>query len=386
MRRSFRVTAVAVALAVVLSGCSLVEDGGKIVTQLRESAAANTVLTALTTELRSRDDVESAELTLVPVTMSAGITAVLRRDATASGIADVVTRIDEALRSDELTPFERQFSVKVGDSSIRQTDFAQQPFDFAAELAYWNSVQRAIGPGITLTLGEGRDGSLQRILSTGKDSTVVVIADHADALAAITPPNGAETMWRFPGIYGYSDWLGPLPDRRILKFLAAMASVTNLLDDSVQEAPPGVYVNLPGDGGKHAPQFAFVANAPDVAVDAASTWKITLRFVREALATGLPALQIGVQSYGDGTADQASFHIGECTDVNPATPGDRKLVADLVASGVSLPDTARAEGTVGQAVLGVLLLTVAHEVEVTRHCVIFLRAMERVKLRRERLR
>lgn len=343
MRQKMSAVAMLIALAVVLSGCSLVNDGRKIASEIQQSMAASASLSTLTDELRQRSDVVEASQSVIAVYMSASVTVVMTADAAPSAIADVSSRIDESMRGADLQPFKREFTVTAGEASIRQTDFTQAPFDFAAELAYWDAVKSAIGPGISLTLGAGRDGSLQRILSTGTDSAVIAIADHADALAALITPNGVETMWRLPGIFGYSDWLGPLPDPRILKFLAAMASVTNLLDDSVQESPPGVYVNVPGEGADFAPQFAFVANEPGMSVDAAATWQITLRFAREALATGLPALQVSVQSYGVDTADQASFHIGECTELNPMFPpsaADRKLVADLVAGGVSLPESA----------------------------------------------
>lgn len=343
MRRLFGVTAAVAALAIALSGCSLVNDGPKVVTQVQEGFAAHELLTRLTDELRERGDILSADSSVVPVYMSAGVTVRMRGDAAATAIGEVATRIDDALRSPELEPFERQFSVEAGNASFKQTDFTQAPFDFAAELAYWDAVQRTIGPGITLTLGEGRDGSLQRILSTGKDSTVIAIAAHADALTAMVPPNSVETMWRLPGVAGYNDWLGPLPDVRVLTFLATMAGITNLLDDSVQEAPPGVYVNLPGPGVDSAPQFAFIAKEATTKEDSAATRQLGLKMARAALATGLPAFQVAIQTLGNELDEDARIHVGACAELNsmfPPSPADHKLVADLVAGGADLPDTA----------------------------------------------
>ncbi|MBB5633335.1 hypothetical protein BKA04_001558 [Cryobacterium mesophilum] len=169
--------------------------------------AANPVLTKLTDELNQRDD--------------------------------VATRVDEAMRSAELEPFTREFSVQSGDAGIRQTSFERTPVDYAAELAYWGAIESVVGTGLTMTLGADRSGALQRILSTQTDATVATLAEHYDDIVATVPPAGAETMWRLPGIFGYADWLGPLPERSILSFMADRATVTDLLDDSVQEMPPG---------------------------------------------------------------------------------------------------------------------------------------------------
>jgi hypothetical protein len=125
-----------------------------------------------------------------------------------------------------------------------------------------------------------------------------------------------------------------------LTFLARMAGSTNLLDDSVPEPPPGVYVFMASEGQSFPPRFAYVANAPGTEVDAVATWPLVLRLVRGALATGLPAFQIAVQSYGDDTVDEANLHVGECADLNPPTVADRKLVADLAADGIQLPEGA----------------------------------------------
>ena len=62
MREMVGVAAMAAAFAVVLSGCSLWQDGEKIVGQVREGIAARQVLQELADELRARDDVEHAPL------------------------------------------------------------------------------------------------------------------------------------------------------------------------------------------------------------------------------------------------------------------------------------------------------------------------------------
>lgn len=340
MRKVLGVVAMAAALAVVLSGCSLWQDGEKVVTQLQQGIAARQVLDEVTGELRARDDVESADSTVAPVYMTASVTVEFRDDAAASDVADAATRIDEALRSDELQPFTREFTVRAGDAGIHRTSFDGTPIDYTAELAYWDAVQSIIGAGLTLTLGADRAGELQRILSTGTDATVAALAEHYDDVAALEPPVAAKTMWRLPGVLGYADWLGPLPERSILTFMADMARVTNLLDDSVQEMPPGFSAVLPDADNSFPPRFAYVANTPGTDVDAAATWRLVLRMVRGALATGLPAFQIAIQSYGDDAVDEANLHVGECADLNPPTEADHKLVADLAAEGIPLPEGA----------------------------------------------
>lgn len=340
MRRVGGMVAIAVVTAVVLSGCSLWQDGEKVVGQVSEGIVAHQVLTELTDELRALDGVSSAESSVVPVYLTASVTVKLRKATPPSVIGGVATRIDEVLRSDELQPFKREFSVRAGEAGIHQTSFDGAPIDYPSEFAYWGAIQSTLGTGLTLTLAADRAGDFQRILSTGADATVAAIAENYDAIMAIEPPDAAETNWRLPGIMGYADWLGPLPEGSILTFMADMAGVTNLLDDSVQEMPPGFFVVLPQSGNSFPPRFAFVANTPGVDVDVAATWQLVLRMVRGALATGLPAFQVAVQSYGDDTFYGANIHVGECADLVPPTPADRKLVADLAADGIQLPEGA----------------------------------------------
>lgn len=340
MRKLVGLTASVAVLTVALSGCSLWHDGEKVVGQVQQGIIANQVLTELTDELRQRDDVESADSSVVPIYMTASVTVQFRGGAAATALGDVATRIDEVMRSAELEPFKREFAVKAGDAGIRQINFDQASIDYSAELAYWGAIQSAVGTGLTLTLSADRSGALQRILSTRTDAAVATLAEHYDDIAAIAPPPGTPTTWRMPGILGYADWLGPLPERSILTLMGDMASVTNLLDDSVQEAPPGFYVVLSPGENAFPPRFAVVANAPGTEVDADATWQLTLRMARGAFATGLPAFQVAVQSYGDDSFSDANFHVGECADVNPPTASDRKLVADLTAAGIALPDGA----------------------------------------------
>ncbi len=340
MRRLLSVAAAVAVLAVALSGCSLWHDGEKVVGQVQEGIVAHQVLTELTDELRALDGVESAESSVVPVYMTASVTVTLRDGVLAQAIGEIATRIDEVMRGKELQPFDREFSVEAGDAGIRQTSFDRTPVHYAAELAYWCEVQAAVGTGLTLTLGADRTGTFQRIVSTQKDATVATLAKRYEKVAAIAPPSGVATNWRLPGIFGYADWLGPLPDRRVLVVLATMARDTNLLDDSVQEEPPGVYANLAGEGQSFPPRFAFVANLPGRAIDEDVAWALTLELARALLDAGLPAFQLSVQSYGDDTVENATVHVGECAEVNPPTASDRKLVADLVAAGIALPDAA----------------------------------------------
>lgn len=340
MSRILSVTATAAALAVVLSGCSLWQDGEKVVGQLQEGFVAHQVLTELTDELRALDDVETAESSVVPVFMTAGVTVVLRAGVPARTVGEIATRVDEVLRGPDLQPFEREFSVRAGEAGITQTSFDRSPVDYAAELAYWGLVQSAVGTGLTLTLGADRAGEFQRILSTGTDATVATLAENYDAVAAIALPSGTATNWRLPGILGFADWLGPLPDRRVLAVLGTMARHTNLLDDSVQEEPPGVYALLPGEGQSFPPRFAFVANFPGKTLDEDVTWALTRELARAVLDARFPAFQLAVQSYGDGSFADANFHVGECADLHPPTAADRKLVADLVADGIQLPGSA----------------------------------------------
>lgn len=188
MRRVLGVVAMAAALAVVLSGCSLWQDGEKVVGQVQQGIAARQLLDELAGELRERDDVESVDSNVAPVYMTASVTVRLRAGAQAKAIGGVAIRVDEVLRSAELLPFKREFSLQAGDAGIHQTSFDRSPVDYAAELAYWGAIQSAVGTGLTLTLGADRSGAFQRILSTRTDATVATLAEHYDAVAGIDPP------------------------------------------------------------------------------------------------------------------------------------------------------------------------------------------------------
>jgi hypothetical protein len=104
MRRVLGVVAMAAGLAVVLSGCSLWQDGEKVVGQVQQGIAARQLLDELTGELRERDDVESIDSNVAPVYMTASVTVRLRAGAQAKAIGGVAIRVDEVLRSAELLP------------------------------------------------------------------------------------------------------------------------------------------------------------------------------------------------------------------------------------------------------------------------------------------
>ncbi|HRN29151.1 MAG TPA: hypothetical protein PK781_06945 [Terrimesophilobacter sp.] len=340
MRRFLRTTALMVALALTVAGCTLWEDGENVVGQLREGFAAHAVLAELVDELRELEDVESAEAGVNQIHRTAGATVTLHSTAPAEVIADVATRVDGALQRVELQPYKREFTVRAGEASIQQSSFDLAPVDYAAELAYWHVIQSAIGPDITLNLGNDRRGSFQRILSTEVDGTVAMIAEHYDAFAAIPSPGSTETMWRLPGIVGFGDWLGPLPERSILTLMADMATVTNLLDDSVPEMPPGFTVGLSDSPSSFPPRFMLVGNMPGTEMDAAATWPLVLRMVRGAFETGLAEFQVGFQSWHGEIVESANFHVGDCADAHPPTQVDRKFVGDLAADGILLPENA----------------------------------------------
>ncbi|MCO5295106.1 MAG: hypothetical protein M9882_09425 [Homoserinimonas sp.] len=337
MRRLLVAATLAVVAALSLSSCSLWKYGEKIVGQWQQGAAANEVLSELTESLRARDDVESAESSAVPITMSASVSVVMRPTATPAALGEVTALVDTALRGPKLQPFKREFTVSEGGVEIRQTDLDGDPVDYEAELAYWRAVLQEINADLELTLGADREGNFERIFSTHTDATVLAIAQHYDTVLAIEAPAGFETNWRLPGIYGYADWLGPLPQQGVLSVLAAMAGDSNLLDDSVQEKPPGVFVTLPGSGQDFPPRFTLVENAPGEPVDEAFAWTQTLTLTRAALAAQLPEFQIGVQAYKADSIKEAYLHFGECAEVSPPTPDDRELIADLASAGIPVP-------------------------------------------------
>lgn len=167
---------------------------------------------------------------------------------------------------------------------------------------------------------------------------VVTLARNPEALDSIGVPGTAPTRWRLPGVAGYTDQLGTLPDARVLTVLAEMASVTNLLDESVAETPPGAYVMLRDIRDSSPPRFVVIANAPGEARDDTAARSLALRMARAALAAGIPAFQLSVTSWDGEMILDARFHVGECTETIPASAADRRLLADLQTDGLLLQD------------------------------------------------
>lgn len=340
MRRLLVAAVLAVVTALTLSSCSLWKDGEKIVGQWQQGAAANEVLSELTESLRARDDVESAEASAVPITMSASVSVVMRPTATPAAMGEVTVQVDTALRGPKLQPFKREFVVSSDDAEIRQLDFAQAPIDYTAELEYWGAVRSAVGPGLTLSLGPGRGGSLLRLLSTQSAATVVAIADNFAAITALAPPTGTDTLWQIPGVGGYQDARGSLPDIRSLRFLAKMSTLTNLLDDANYEPMEGVAVGVP-QSATDAPAFQLVMIPPQNEKEAAANRKLRLAMVETALDTGLPAFQVFAISLDDSLGGGAHLYRGGCKEVYPTiSAGDRELVTELAATGADLTDVA----------------------------------------------
>lgn len=331
--RGVRAAAATAVTALLLTGCAIWESAERAVTEVYSAVVARQLLNELTDELQQRDDVVSAESAATAVDMTASVTVTLNATAPRRALADVASRVAETLRSEELQPFGRQFSVQRGESGIHQTSFGNTTLDFAAEIAHWVEVQSAVGVELAFELRADGTGVV-RVLTATTDAIVAAILENYDAISALRPPSNTETMWRVPGVMGNADRFGPLPERRILSLLAEMAEVTNLLDSSLAEEPPGFSASLPVGS---PPRFTLVANAHGSEVDAATTGQLTLHLTLQAIATGLSQFQVSVQTYAADSVDTASFHVGQCADASPPTPADQELVDTLTAAGVALP-------------------------------------------------
>ena len=334
MPRVARATAVAAVSALLLTGCAVWESAEGAVTDVYQGVVAHQELNKLTDELRLRNDVVSAESTVTPVEKTASVSVELIATASANALAEVAARVDAVLRSDALTPFERQFSVRAGESRIHHASFGDAPVDFAAEIAHWNELQALVGAELSLELDKNAVGVVVRVFSTRTDATVSAILQNYDAIETLGLVNGAGSQWRLPGVAGNVDGFGPLPDPRILSLLADVSEMTNLLDASLDEEPPGFVASL-SDG--FPPGFSVVANAPGTAVDSVAIDQLMIRVVQGAIATGMPTFRISVQTFSADSVDTASFYVGQCEKTVPPTLADEELFDAIAAAGVVLP-------------------------------------------------
>lgn len=346
MRRILGVTAAVIALAVALSGCTLVSDGGLVLNDLRRGVAAQERLDTLAESLRKRDDVVTVEAGADAVYQTASVTVKMREDAAPGAIAEVATLVDEAMRGVELQPMKREFDMKAGGVSIRQSDFTQGPIDYGIELEYWGLAESAIGANLVLVLETDADGRFSRVFVSGDSATVSALSSNYKEFVALAPPNATDTAWVLPGLNGAV----ASPDHRILRFLANMASVTNLNHDGTLAeyipgtapitAPPAVIVFVGDRKRNTGPMFVLYTSDGVLIPNRADVWPLALATAKEALATGIANVRLQISlDWGDG-ADYAQAHIGECTELIPPSPADRKLVAELIASGVGITDDA----------------------------------------------
>lgn len=344
MRAIVRVTALVASAVVTLSlaGCSLWHDGEDVVGQLREGINAHNVLVELAESLRERPEVASVETSLIPIDRTVGVTIRMAPHASAAASAEVALLADAALRSEALAPYARTLDVSAPSghdeptmtAAIRLTDFDAKPLDFLAEFSYWQELRALVGSPLDLRIESDRAGALRRILSTHVDATVASLAYNAEAIRAVAQPSPIETAWRFPGLLGYAEWAGPLPDDRLLLVLADMQKVTNLLDDSGPEAPPGIYL-IVSSADPRPPHFGVVASAPGIVPDADTVHELTLALVRAAEAAGLSAYSIGID---DVTAPRPTqLHRGDCLDAFPPSSEELRSLDRLIAEGVDVP-------------------------------------------------
>lgn len=328
--RAAAIVGVVWSLGAAVTGCSLLSDGEMVITQTSQSIAAGQALATLASELDAFEHVESVSTGVDAIMMSASIDVEVRSDAEPSTMREILAALDAGMRAQVFEPFTLTFFAASPTLGVRYADFPGHPVDYDAESAYWEMLRGVLGATAHVHVEFDPSHGAWRYVGTSDDAAPAALVAAYDRVAAVPVPNGIPTRWVLPGVSGHLDHDGPLPDADLLGFLAHMARVTNLLDEMEAEAPPGFWLSTRGD----ATQFSFVANGPGNDVDEAGSWRVTVDMVDAALATGLSALRLQVQTF-DGGGD-AMLHRGECAESLEPTRADVGLVERLTAEGVDL--------------------------------------------------
>ncbi|MEX1079824.1 MAG: hypothetical protein WED09_12030 [Homoserinimonas sp.] len=239
--------AFAVALVMMLSGCSLVGDGRQVWDILQEESEQKDALTAAVDELRALEGVESAHTRFRadgPGGDEAGITVVAKQGTATPQLAAITAVAHEVLAGEKLVAAVPLFTLEIeGSGTFTQQAFGLSEDQLATEITYWRAAEDAVGAGLSLTLVEnGAEPEYRREFRTPEDGDGQhlidqFIANYAE-LQRVPDRSTAPGWWLLPGLGIQQE----LPNAGLVSLLDRIRSVIPLRDlTRIPVSPPMDY-------------------------------------------------------------------------------------------------------------------------------------------------
>ena len=337
-RKSCVATTLAIALSVgVLSGCSLVGDGGTIVGFLAEDAANAERLRQLIDDVTALPGVATADGAFDATAESPGPSVTVQADssATAAELAAVVDRVGAEYTTEWSLYVVSAVIETAPGSRLTVTDFTRSVSDVAAQIEYWQAVEKVVGSPLQLALDLPTTHFPGGLITAPPSDlrAAPALLSHYDAFLALNPPPTGPGPLFLPGF----STSGPRPPARYVEVARRLAGIVT------EPATQGV----PGSG--------FQWSSRDDSAPGAIYYLAVAGIEYSADGTGTAAwdqVAAAAAIFSDAGLDRAtftflrgedpiSFHVGDCADeaapgTVPDTASDDLLPA-LEAAGVSLP-------------------------------------------------
>lgn len=338
--RTRGLAAVAALAVATLSGCSLVGDGQQVWDILQTDAGLSDALAAAVAEIRGLDGVDGASsrfLAAGPHGAEVDLNVAAAADATTQELSALAAVAGDALAGDPLSSATRLFTLQIGDGGmLQQSVFAITEAQLAAEIAYWQAAQDAIGAGLYLNLTEsGGEPPYAREFGAAENTDTLRVTEQFIAnytkLQKVEDASQATTWWSLPGLFFQPE----LPPAEVIGLLGEISDISPLLDYS------GIPEDLPFED---YPEGAAVGWSPWLGGDLrnvsvtvsqrayrASDWPGVLKVA--AITAAHPDAFF---NYATPDGRQFRFYTGPCGGEADANDDDRMLVDALAQAGTPL--------------------------------------------------
>jgi len=336
------ILALAVA-AVLLSGCSLIGDGGTVIGFLGEDAANADRMRTLAADVAKLDGVNEVDGSFDATSAKPGPALFVTADAgaTTDQLAAVIARAAVDY-SESWSAFLGTVQVTATEGSVLTvTDFSRDESQVTAEIAYWRAVEQVAGSPLSLELSSpGIDFSGSVISAAQTDLEAArSLQRNFDELRELGPAPTDTGILLTPGFFVR----GILPDPTYVDVARELATLAPSTDPTVAGATGSTFRWAAIAGTPPGANYILAVDDLEFSADGTGSagWKIVTAAATAVATAGLDRVTF---SFLQGDESRA-FHLGDCADepVPGAVPdtASAEVLLALEAAGVALPsDTA----------------------------------------------
>lgn len=317
--RALSLAAIAVG-ALLLSGCSVVNDIGRTGGAMVNEAAMSAGLAAAEQKLEEIDGVtaESQFAMTDAYVYLVGLRADID-EPTPDAVAAILEIARDTLAADPFAEHEAGFQLTSGERFVASLDYfgisAQQ---LAAEAAYYSSLESAFGHPLTVGISSMDEIDYHRYI-TGSDQVTVTTLE---SMRAIEEPSLGTGSFDFPGISAG----GALPTDEVIELVHSLGEVATL-----QGARPDDYtgVQVTWVQGYNAVDVGISLDTfgDDVSFADSDGWPTVLAVADVMTASPVPVVFFSFSVYNENR--YGTVTVSPCAEPGVPTPPDEEFLAAL---------------------------------------------------------